>query len=276
MLEDLENEVEAINSIYGDGYLKVADEAGVYVLQIPGFDVSLKIKFAENYPDAPPTVLGTQSAGEHIKKGDAIHVLEVFRNSVGRLFHPGEVCLYDVIEDVTNSLSIETPECVKHDEDDQGTEDAQHSLIPPPSGQVYLEEPPWILSDVVVELKSVFVARCVSVTSPEQAKQFLKHLLETNKKAAKATHNITAWRIKGDRNVTYQDCDDDGEDAAGGRVLHLMQLMDLWNVMVVVTRWYGGQKLGPARFGIINSVARDAFVKGGFVSDQESSKHKKR
>jgi putative IMPACT (imprinted ancient) family translation regulator len=114
------------------------------------------------------------------------------------------------------------------------------------------------------------------VTSTIQAKEFLQHLLSTNKKVAKATHNITAWRIReSGSSLTYQDCDDDGETAAGSRVLHLMQIMDLWNVMVVVTRWYGGQKLGPARFGIINRVARDAFVKAGFVQDMDSSKKKK-
>jgi putative IMPACT (imprinted ancient) family translation regulator len=140
----------------------------------------------------------------------------------------------------------------------------------------HLEEPLWIVSNVIIELKSVFVARCAPVTSPAQAKTFLQHLLDTDKKVAKATHNITAHRIKSENGVTFQDCDDDGETAAGGRLLHLMQLTDVWNVMVVVTRWYGGQKLGPARFGIINTVARDALMKGGFVQDHESSKKKKR
>ena len=57
---------------------------------------------------------------------------------------------------------------------------------------------------------------------------------------------------------TYQDYDDDGESAAGGRLLHLLQLMDVWNVVVVVTRWYGGVHLGPDRFRLINAAAREA------------------
>jgi hypothetical protein len=68
--------------------------------------------------------------------------------------------------------------------------------------------------------------------------------------------------------IVIQDCDDDGETAAGGRLLHLMQLTDVWNVLVVVSRWYGGVKLGPDRFRLINQVGRDALVKGGFVKDQ--------
>jgi hypothetical protein len=270
MQEDLDNEVEAINSIYGDGTLEPADEAGVYVLHLPNQDSSLRILFPEDYPEAPPSVLGTQSSGEHTRKGGAAHVLEVFREALGRLFLPGEVCIFDLIEDVSASLgegnaTDEEVEEGEHEVYDLGTD--VHS----PSLDASEDAPPWTLSDVVIELKSVFIARCAPVSSPDQAKQYLQHLLDSDKKVAKATHNITAHRIKGEKGVTFQDCDDDGETAAGGRVLHLMQMMDLWNVMVVVTRWYGGQKLGPARFGIINTVARDSFVKGGFVQEQDTA-----
>lgn len=65
-----------------------------------------------------------------------------------------------------------------------------------------------------------------------------------------------------------QDNDDDGETAAGGRLAHLLQIMDVWNVCVVVSRWYGGVKLGPGRFRFINMAARDALVRGGFVPEE--------
>jgi putative IMPACT (imprinted ancient) family translation regulator len=87
---------------------------------------------------------------------------------------------------------------------------------------------------------------------------------------------MTAWRIKGANDTSYQDCDDDGETAAGSRMLHLMQLMDVWNVMVLVTRWYGGVKLGPDRFRIINTVAREALLLGGFAKDGDVKKKGKR
>lgn len=278
MREDLENEQEALNSIYGEGTLVSADSDGVYVLRLPDQDTSLRLEFAEEYPAVPPAVLGTQSSGEHTRKGDAAHVLEVFREAVGRLFQPGEVCLFDVIEDVTPLLnsSEEEPAQTSSWDEDQENQDLEESLKSTHIGHAEQDAPPWTISDVVVELKSVFVARCAPVSSPDQAKQYLQYLLETDKKVAKAHHNITAWRIKGENNITFQDCDDDGETAAGGRVLHLMQLMDLWNVMVVVTRWYGGQKLGPARFGIINTVARDSFVKGGFVHDHDTANGSKK
>jgi putative IMPACT (imprinted ancient) family translation regulator len=60
-----------------------------------------------------------------------------------------------------------------------------------------------------------------------------------------------------------------------------MQLMDVWDVLVVVSRWYGGVKLGPDRFRIINGAARDALAKGGFdraeqAGGQSKDKKKKR
>lgn len=275
MSDDLGNEIEAISSIYGEGSLEsvVTSEDHTYILHMPDQSASLTLRFPNNYPDTPPLALGTHSYGDQTKRGDAVHVLDLFREAVVRLFRPGEVCLYDVIEDVINSVASDI---LKKEENFQGDEKLVE--VGGPSNPAHpLEEPPWTLSNIVVELKSVFVARCAPVTSPNQPNQFLQHLLDTDKKVAKATHNITAYRIRSENGVTFQDCNDDGETAAGGRLLHLLQLIDVWNVMVVVTRWYGGQKLGPARFGIINAVGRDALVRGGFVLDHKSdvSKRKK-
>ncbi|KLU90110.1 impact family protein [Magnaporthiopsis poae ATCC 64411] len=50
--------------------------------------------------------------------------------------------------------------------------------------------------------------------------------------------------------------------------------MDLWDCMVVVSRWYGGQKLGPRRFAVINQAARDVFVKAGLVPEPGAGKKK--
>lgn len=43
--------------------------------------------------------------------------------------------------------------------------------------------------------------------------------------------------------------------------------MDVWNVIVVVSRWFGGTHIGPDRFKHINSATRDVLVKGGFDVD---------
>ncbi len=62
-----------------------------------------------------------------------------------------------------------------------------------------------------------------------------------------------------------QDYDDDGETAAGGRLLHLLQAADVRNVVVVVSRWFGGVLMGPQRFTAINNCARALLEQMGLV-----------
>ncbi|APA05660.1 hypothetical protein SS1G_02012 [Sclerotinia sclerotiorum 1980 UF-70] len=298
MSEDLLNEIEAINSIYGPSTLVSAHETGpsneineIYILSLPNQDSSLRIQFPAAYPDVPPVILGTQHAGENARKGDAGRLVEFVRDVVGRTWRVGEVCLFDVIEEVEGGFGTgDAMDGDKEYEEEKGeglrnSEELENGYPvlerkqeePKQNQDISLAQTPnWILSSVTTELKSTFIARCISVSSPTLASKYIQHLLSTDKKVRAATHNITAWRIKTDHGVTYQDCDDDGESAAGGRLLHLMQLMDLWNVMVVVTRWYGGQKLGARRFAVINAVARDAFVKGGFVVEKGEGKKGKK
>ena len=68
-----------------------------------------------------------------------------------------------------------------------------------------------------------------------------------------------------DVSLLLQDYDDGGEDAAGGRLLHLLQILDVQNTVVVVSRWFGGIKLGPARFTHINNAARLLLEKCGYL-----------
>jgi putative IMPACT (imprinted ancient) family translation regulator len=76
-----------------------------------------------------------------------------------------------------------------------------------------------------------------------------------------------------------KDNDDDGESAAGSRLAHLLSILSssssdpqsqsnedkLGNVLVIVTRYFGGIHLGPDRFKHINQAARDALEVGGFL-----------
>lgn len=92
------------------------------------------------------------------------------------------------------------------------------------------------------------------------------------------------------------DNDDDGETAAGGRLAHLLQILvrrpirnpkigmlifsqDVNNVLIVVTRYFGGTLLGADRFKHINQAARNVLDAGGFLDapvpeTKKSRKHK--
>ncbi|KAE8147037.1 aromatic amino acid aminotransferase [Aspergillus avenaceus] len=310
---ELAEEIEAINAIYepdtvtvnstpaatstGNSTLDLGSAgtasplAATVRLQVPEHPhLSFILGFDASYPDSPPKVLGTASTAS---RGEGKVAVDVLEEILGRTYQPGAVCLFDVINEAVEAfqeLSIGGGGDEKT-KDSEETEEDTLDLKPEDIASLSLKEsfgldspPDWILSDVVTEKKSVFVGRAAHVTSLEQAQAYLDYLLATEKKVASATHNISAWRIRQQKpsggkgesaEMIVQDCDDDGETAAGGRLLHLMQLMDVWDVVVLVTRWYGGIHLGPDRFRIINAVGRDALLKGGFVKESTAGGNEK-
>lgn len=279
MSPELEDEITSINSIYGETTLvPISEEPFICAFTLPALPSTvLRVEFYSDYPESPPCILGTQTVGNEANKGDGKYIVDSLREILGDIYTPGAPCVYDLIEEANAKIQQlrpdESTESTREQEIEadgqQHSSTAQEAILSDPvqPSDDLGEPPPWALSEVITEKKSVFVARSAPVTSVDEAKTYLAHLLGTDKKAAKATHNITAWRIQGQNGVQYQDCDDDGETAAGGRLLHLLELMGIWGAMVVVTRWYGGVQLGPDRFRIINSTARDALVKGGFTDD---------
>ena len=84
--------------------------------------------------------------------------------------------------------------------------------------------------------KSRFLAQAAPVASPEQALAFVRDV-----SAADATHNCWAYRIGQDYRFN-----DDGEPGgtAGRPILQAIEGQGCDRVAVVVTRWYGGIKLG--------------------------------
>lgn len=84
--------------------------------------------------------------------------------------------------------------------------------------------------------KSRFLAQAAPVAVPEQALAFVREV-----SAADATHNCWAYRIGQDYRFN-----DDGEPGgtAGRPILQAIEGQGCDRVAVVVTRWYGGIKLG--------------------------------
>ncbi|KAL8868465.1 MAG: hypothetical protein Q9174_004973 [Haloplaca sp. 1 TL-2023] len=273
MNDELQNEIEAINSIYGDstiGSISISAAATDYTLTIPSQDVTLRLFVPDQYPDVPLRITAVEGVGSSSRKGFGSHLLTIAQSVLARIFTPGQVCLFDLLQELEQVLQDESLVHTEQSEVCHGLEENPAPSVEDADNASERAAPSWTLSTAVTEKKSVFMARASTVESTAQAQSAVQHLLATNKRATKATHNITAYRIQtmiDGHQVVYQDCDDDGEDAAGGRLLKLLQMMDVWNVLVVVSRWYGGVKLGPARFGIINAVAREAVVKGGYYND---------
>ncbi|KAF9572755.1 hypothetical protein EC968_009483 [Mortierella alpina] len=123
----------------------------------------------------------------------------------------------------------------------------------------------------IVDRKSVFIAHLADITQPGQVPWMIQQLKQENKKVIKATHNIMAFRVENENGTIAQDNDDDGETAAGSRLLHLMSILDVRNVVVVVSRWYGGIPLSADRFKHINNAARQLLDECGFIKQTPSA-----
>ena len=103
--------------------------------------------------------------------------------------------------------------------------------------------------------KSKFIAHVKQVEDEETAKTFLQQL---KKKYFDATHNCSAWvlGVTGDK----QKSNDDGEPGgtAGNPILETIKKNELVNIIVVVTRYFGGIKLGAG--GLIRAYSHTAAL----------------
>jgi uncharacterized YigZ family protein len=94
----------------------------------------------------------------------------------------------------------------------------------------------------ILVVNSRFIADLEFAGSVEQARA---HLAKVRGRHPTATHNVPAFII-GHGNSTITHCSDDGEPSgtAGRPALAVLQGSGLGNVSVVVTRYFGGTKLG--------------------------------
>jgi len=96
--------------------------------------------------------------------------------------------------------------------------------------------------NVVSDRGSKYAVSGGPVRSADEARAFIKTLCR-NKKFAKATHNTWAV-ILPDGPLK----NDDGESGAGMVILRMLEREGLEGHIIVVTRWFGGTKLGGDRF----------------------------
>ena len=94
-----------------------------------------------------------------------------------------------------------------------------------------------------IEVKnSRFVATAVPIFTIEEAKAFIARI---KAEFSDATHNVPAFLV-GFGNCVTAHCNDDGEPSgtAGRPILAVLQGSGLGDIAVVVTRYYGGTRLG--------------------------------
>ena len=113
----------------------------------------------------------------------------------------------------------------------------------------------------IVEKKSKFIANIFQVKSVEEAEERIKLI---KKKYHDARHNCVAYRVF-ENDKVFEKSSDDGEPSgtAGGPMLNILQKNNLCNVVVIVTRYFGGILLGTG--GLVRAysdAAQKAIEKG--------------
>lgn len=98
------------------------------------------------------------------------------------------------------------------------------------------------ISSEIVEKKSKFICNLIKVQSQEEAEKMIKQI---RKKYFDARHNCIAYRVYEEDKIVEK-ASDDGEPSgtAGGPMLNILRNQNLINVLVVVTRYFGGILLG--------------------------------
>ncbi len=106
------------------------------------------------------------------------------------------------------------------------------------------------LGVVLTDRGSKYAVSGGTVSSRQQVDALLAEL-KSDKAYAKATHNTWAAVLP-----TGALKADDGETGAGMVILRMMERADLTDHVIVVTRWYGGKKLGGDRFRRVQDATR--------------------
>ena len=106
------------------------------------------------------------------------------------------------------------------------------------------------LGVVLSDRGSRYAVSGAKVTSREDINAVLDEL-KSDRAYAKATHNTWAALLP-----TGGLKADDGESGAGMVILRMLEREGMQDHLVVVTRWYGGKKLGGDRFRRVQDAVR--------------------
>eukprot|EP00112_Aurelia_sp_Birch-Aquarium-sp1_P005689 Seg1646.9 transcript_id=Seg1646.9/GoldUCD/mRNA.D3Y31 product="Protein IMPACT" protein_id=Seg1646.9/GoldUCD/D3Y31 len=297
-----EDEIEALSSIYGDDFDIQDENDNSFEIRVcceenDWWSLTLHVVMPQSYPENEPPIYEVFSEclrdvdldrldkeleeiwGEH--KGDSVVYLWVERcreilcevktaakqiegdQKLAKQIHNDDELYEDLMQERSFTVEVEKDVIALEVETTNRKRGAKKEAI--------LEIPEIVSGEPIIDRKSIFQAHVAQVLSEGQVKQVIVKLKE-NRKVARASHNIMAYRIEGSREGTFlQDNDDDGENEAGGRLMHLLRILDARNIVVVVSRWYGGILLGPDRFKHINNCARELIVNVGIFTKQVAS-----
>ena len=110
------------------------------------------------------------------------------------------------------------------------------------------------VDEYIVE-KSTFIGYAKPIKTEEEAIEFIN---EIKKKHKDVTHNVWAYTIGENMNIQRYSDDGEPQGTAGIPTLEVIKKEDLRDVVVVVTRYFGGIKLGAG--GLVRAYTKGAKV----------------
>ena len=104
------------------------------------------------------------------------------------------------------------------------------------------------------EKKSKFIGYAKPVFSKEEAEKYIEYIKSIH---SDATHNCSAYKIN-NNGLEFFKVDDDGEPSgtAGKPMGDIINYMEVNNLVVIATRYFGGIKLGAG--GLVRNYAKTA------------------
>ena len=104
------------------------------------------------------------------------------------------------------------------------------------------------------EKKSKFIGYIKPITTVLEGENFIEKI---KKMHPNATHNVPLYRVI-ENGQEYFKYNDDGEpsNTAGKPMAEILNILDVYNVAIVATRYFGGVKLGAG--GLIRNYAKTA------------------
>ncbi len=130
------------------------------------------------------------------------------------------------------------------------------------------------ISGQIVEKKSKFVANIFYIDSIEEAEEIIKN---TRKKYYDAKHNCYAYVVIDKDGNIVERCSDDGEPSgtAGQPILSILKGNNLCNIVVIVTRYFGGILLGTG--GLVRAYSQattNALMQANYIIKEKGKEIK--
>ena len=110
------------------------------------------------------------------------------------------------------------------------------------------------MDEITIE-KSTFIGYAKPIETEEEAVEFIN---EIKKKHKDATHNVWAYTVGKSMNIQRYSDDGEPQGTAGIPTLEVIKKEDLRDVVVVVTRYFGGVKLGAG--GLVRAYTKGAKI----------------